>query len=68
MPAECLACQHGSGGVPPAQCYECGGVCGYPGVGRCLQCNRRVIAIAPECENWLSQNEPPAEPPPGVPQ
>ena len=68
MPAQCDTCNHGLGGVPPASCSECGGVYGSPPKGRCAYCNRRVVAIAPECENWLSQNEPPAEPPPGVPQ
>lgn len=66
MPAECLNCQHGmyAGGIPPQQCPICGGVYGHPNhPARCLQCNRRIIAIAPECEIYVNQNEPPAEPP-----
>lgn len=61
---ECTLCTHGGTGLPPAQCEECGGVYGtssHP--ARCRQCNQKVISLAVECQNWLDQNEPPAEPP-----
>jgi hypothetical protein len=53
--AECTICGHGNltGGVPPTTCVECGGVYGSAGRGRCAQCNRAIIGLAPECEAWL---------------
>lgn len=65
MPETCTFCNHGGPGLPPHSCPECGGVYGHAQLGgaRCLHCNRKVIALVPEIQNWLDQNEPPAMPP-----